>query len=100
MLGTIECMAQLMHCTSDPPSEPYPPQDHLACGLSVCLSSSRLAVQVQVSRNLVYELTAGQVGTGSAWKLYKCCAAATLVSGTRLASGLHPGTLKGLKFFV
>ena len=23
-------------------------------------------------KNLVYELTAGQVGTGSAWKLYTC----------------------------
>jgi len=48
---------------------------------------------------LVYELTAGQVGTGFAWKLYICCAAATPVSGTRVASGLHPGTLKGVKVF-
>ena len=43
----------------------HPPQDHLACGLSVCLTSSRSAVQVLVFRNLDYELTAGQVGTGS-----------------------------------
>jgi len=76
-----------------------PPQDHLACGLSDCLSSSRSAVQLPVFRNLVYELTAGQVGTGFAWKLYICCAAATPVSGTRVASGLHPGTPKGVKVF-
>ena len=31
---------------------PGPPQDHLACGLSVCLTSSRSAVQVLVFRNL------------------------------------------------
>ncbi len=43
---------------------------HLACGLSDCLSGSRSAVQFPVFRNLVYELTAGQVGTGFAWKLY------------------------------
>ena len=42
----------------------------------------------------------GQVGTGFAWKLYTCCAAATLVSGTRLAPGLHPGTPTGVKVFV
>ncbi len=47
-----------------------PPQDHLACGLSDCLLSSRSAVQFPVFRNLVYELTAGQLGTGFAWKLY------------------------------
>jgi len=47
-----------------------PPQDHLACVLSDCLSSSRSAVQFPVFGNLVYELTAGQVGTGFAWKLY------------------------------
>lgn len=39
-----------------------------------------------------FDLTVGQVGIGSAWKLCMCCAAATPVSGTRLASGLHPGT--------
>ena len=50
-------------------------------------------------RNLVYELMAGQVGTGSAWKLYTCCAAAILVSGTRVAPSLHPGTLTGVKVF-
>ncbi len=59
----------------------------------------RSAVQFPVFRNLVYELTAGQVGTGFAWKLYICCAAATPVSGTRVASGLHPGTPKGVKVF-
>ena len=48
-------------------------------------------------QNLDYEMTAGQVGTGSAWKLYTCCAAATLVSGTRVAPGLHLGTLTGVK---
>ena len=58
-----------------------PPRDHLACGLSDCLSSSRSAVQVPL---LVYELTAGQVGSGSAWKLCICCAAATRVFGTRV----------------
>ncbi len=47
-----------------------PPQDHLACGLSDCLSSSRSAIQFPDFRKLVYELTAGQVGTGFAWKLY------------------------------
>jgi len=47
---------------------------------------------------LLYELTAGQVGTGFAWKVYICCAAATPVSGTRVASGL-PGTPKGVKVF-
>ena len=57
----------------------------------------RSAVQCPVFGNLVYELTAGQVGTGFAWKLYICCAAATPVSGTRVASGLHPGTPKGVK---
>ena len=77
-----------------------PPQDHLACGLSDCLSSSRSAVEFPVFRNLVYELTAGQVGTGFAWKLYICCAAATPVSGTRVVSGLHPGTPKGVKDFL
>ncbi len=46
---------------------------------------------------MVYELTAGQAGTGFAWKLYICCAAATPVSGTRVVSGLHPGTPKGAK---
>jgi len=50
----------------------------------------RSAVQFPVFRNLVYELTAGQVGTGFAWKLYICC---------RVASGLHPGTPKGVKVF-
>ena len=55
---------------------------------------------IPVFRNLVYELTAGQVGTGFAWKLYICCAAATPVSGTRVASGLHPGTPKGVKVFL
>ena len=59
------------------------------------LTSRRSAVQIQVFQNLLYELTAGQVGTGSAWKLYICCAAATLVSGTRVAPDLHPGTLTG-----
>ena len=54
-----------MHCTSDLLSEPYPPQDHLACGVSIYLLSSRSAVQVQGFWILVYELTAGQVGTGS-----------------------------------
>ena len=48
----------------------FPPQEHLACGLSVCLTSRWSAVQIRVFQNLVYELTAGQVGTGSAWKLY------------------------------
>ncbi len=48
---------------------------------------------------MVYELTAGQVGTGFAWKLYICCAVATPVSGSRVASGLHPGTPKGVKVF-
>ena len=62
--------------------------------------SRRSAVQIPVFRNLVYELTAGQVGTGSAWKLYICCAAATLVSGTRVAPGLHPGTPTGMKVFM
>jgi len=77
-----------------------PPQDHLACGLSVCLSSSRSAFQAAVFRNLVYELRGGQVSTGSAWKLYICCAAAIPVSGTRVATGLHPGTPNGvLSFF-
>ncbi len=61
--------------------------------------SRRSAVQILVFRNLVYELTAGQVGTGSAWKLYTCRAAATLVSGTRVAPGLHPGTPTGVKVF-
>ncbi len=42
---------------------------------------------------------AGQVGTGSVWKLHTCCAAATLVSGTRVAPGLHPGTPTGVKVF-
>jgi len=51
-----------------------------------------IAVQFPVFRNLVYEPTAGQVGTGL--KLYICCAAATPV-----ASGLHPGTPKGVKVF-
>ena len=60
--------------------------------LSVCLTSRWSAVQVPAFRNLVYELTVGQAGTGYAWKLYIClkpvaqlyicCAAATLVSGT------------------
>ena len=77
-----------------------PPQDHLACGLSVCLTSRRSAIQIRVFQNLVYELTAGQVGTGYAWKLYTCCAAATLVSGTRAAPGLHPGTPTGVKVLV
>ncbi len=63
-----------MRCTSDVSPEPYPPQDHLACGLSVCLSSSWSAVQIHVLQNLIYELTAGQSGTGSAWKLYKSAA--------------------------
>ena len=36
------------------------------------------------------ELTAG---TGSAWKLYMCCAAAIPVPGIRVTSHLHPGTL-------
>ncbi len=36
----------------------------------------------------------------SAWKLYIYCAAATPVSGTRVASGLHPGTPKGVKVYV
>ena len=58
-----------------------PPRDHPVCDLGDCLSSSRSAVPVPV---LVDELTAGQVGTGSAWKLYMCCAAATRVSGTRV----------------
>ena len=49
---------------------------------------------------MVKELTAGHVGTGSAWKLYTCCAAATLVSGTRVAPGLHPGTPTGVKVFT
>jgi len=31
--------------------------------------------------------------------VYICCAAATPVSGTRVASGLHPGTPKGVKVF-
>ena len=48
----------------------YTPQDHLTCGLGVCLTSRRSAFQIQVFQNLGYELTAGQVGTGSAWKLY------------------------------
>jgi len=61
--------------------------------------SRRSAAQILVFRNLVYELTAGQVGTGSAWKLYTRCAAATLVSGTRVAPGLHPGTPTGVKVF-
>ena len=56
-------------------------------------------VQIWVFQNLVYELTAGQVGTGSAWKLHICCAAATLVSGTRVAPGLHPGTPTGVKVY-
>ena len=77
-----------------------PPQDHLACGLSVCLQKAGgRRFKVPVFRNLVYELTAGHVGTGSAWKLYTCCAAATLVSGTRVAPGLHPGTPTGVKVF-
>ena len=75
-----------------------PPQDHLACGC-VCLTSRRSAVQIRVFQNLVDELTAGLVGTGSAWKLYTCCAAATLVSGTRVAPGVHPGTPTGVFFF-
>ncbi len=74
-----------------------PPQDHLACGLSDCLSS---AVQFPVFQNLVYELTAGQVGSGFAWKIYICCAAATPVSGTRVASGLHPERRKGYFLFA
>ncbi len=60
----------------------------------------RSAAQFPVFRNLVYELTAGQVGTGFAWKLYICFAAATPVSGTRVASGLHLGTPKGVKVFL
>ncbi len=96
------CMASSMPLglmTLSDVSKCDPPQDHLACGLSDCLSNSRSAVQFPVFRNLVYELTAGQVGTGFAWKLYICCAAATPVSGTRVASGLHLGTPKGVKAF-
>ena len=65
-----------------------------------CLpSKSRwLAVQIPDFRNLVNELTTAHVGTGSAWKLYTCCAA-TLVSGTRVAPGLHPGMPTGRKSF-
>ncbi len=74
-----------------------PPQDHLACGLSACLQKA--SGRQFKSRNLVYELTASQVNTGSAWKLYTCCAAVTLVSGTRVAPGLHPGTPTGVKVF-
>lgn len=80
--------------------------------LSICLTSRWSAVQVPAFRNLVYELTVGQVGTGYAWKLYIClkpgsqlyicCAAATLVSGTgtRVAPGLHPGMATGVKVFL
>ena len=50
---------------------------------------------------MVSELTASQVGTGSAWKLYICYAAATQVFGTRVVPGLHPGTQTGVKgFFI
>ena len=37
------------------------------------------------------ELTAGQVGTGSAWKLYICFAAATLCLWYQSCSGLAAG---------
>ncbi len=40
------------------------PQDHLACGLSNCLTSSWSAVRFLIFRNLVYEQTMGQVDTG------------------------------------
>lgn len=59
--------------------------------LSDCLPSRHSADQILVFVNLVCELTAGQVDTGSAWNLYICCAAVTLVSGTMVAPGLHSG---------
>ena len=50
---TIPAALALVHVTN------VPPQDHLACGLSDCLTSSWSAVRFPVSRNLVYELTMG-----------------------------------------
>ena len=61
----------------------------------------RSAVQFPVFRNLVYELTAGQVGTGFAWKLCICCAAATPVSGTGLLRACtRERRRKGVKVFL
>ncbi len=78
----------------------HPPKDHLACGLSVCLQKAGgRRFKCRFFGTLVYELSAGQVGTGFAWKLYTCCAAATRVFGTRVAPGLHPGTPTGVNFF-
>ena len=72
VLLLLSVAGQAQYCNATYIEKHDPPQDHLACGLSVCLTSRRSAVQLRVFQNLVYELTAGQVGTGSAWKLHIC----------------------------